>query len=158
MGTVAEAGEDAVRKGRNRRIAGRARISESQRDGVDTNNRGDEGQRPDGAPRCKRLGLQNAEMLGRFVVSAHGVSNAGTGFHATERGADQGRKDRKGFSQHEVLAIAVPQQPIADDDHHVANRRWGARRVLHRVARVEKVVGRKVLDQITDLASTKRIP
>ena len=51
MGAIAEAGEDAVRKGRNGRIGGCARIGECQRDGDDTDNRGDQGQCPDGAPR-----------------------------------------------------------------------------------------------------------
>ena len=39
-------------------------------------NRGDRGQRPDGAPWGQRLGVQHAEVLRRFVVLAHCVGNA----------------------------------------------------------------------------------
>ncbi len=73
----------------------------------------------------KRPGMQHAEVLGSFIVLAHCVGHAGAGVHAAERGADQREEHRDRFSQHEVLAMPLAEQSIADDDHHVAD--WAPR-------------------------------
>ena len=65
------------------------------------------GQRPDGAVRRERLGVQHAEVLGRFVVLAHRVGDAGAGVHAAQRGADEGQEHGERFGQHEVLAVTL---------------------------------------------------
>ena len=73
--------------------------------------------------RRERLGVQHAEVLGNFLVLAHGVGDAGAGVHAGQRGADEGEEDRDGFGQHEVPAMALAEQLIADNNHHVADGR-----------------------------------
>ncbi len=60
--------------------------------------------------RRERLGVEHAEVLGSLVVLAHGVGDAGAGVHAAQRGADEREEHREGFSQHEVLAMALAQQ------------------------------------------------
>ena len=94
--------------------------------------------------------MQHAEVFRSLVVLAHGVGDPGAGVHAAQRGADQRQEDGEGFGQHEVVSVAVTQQRVADDDHHIADGSSRGRCALHRVARVEKVVGRKVFDQIAD--------
>jgi len=42
---------------------------------------------------------------------------------AAKRGTDQRKKDSEGLCQHEVLAVAMAQQPVTDHDHHIANGR-----------------------------------
>ena len=111
---------------------------------------GDQSQRPDGAPGRQRLGVQHAEVLGSLIVLAHRVGHASAGVHAAQRGADQRQEHRDRLSQHEVLAVALAQQRIADNDHHVADRRGGACRALHRIPRVQEVVGREVLKQVAE--------
>ena len=108
------------------------------------------GQRPDGLARRQRLGMKNAEVLGSLIVLAHGIGHAGAGIHAAQRGADQREEDGDGFCQHEVLAVALAQQRVADDDHHVAD---GSRRLPcagHGIPGVERVVGREILEQVAD--------
>ncbi len=100
--------------------------------------------------RRERLGVQHAEVLGSLVVLAHGIGDASAGVHAAQRGADQREEDGEGFGQHEVLAVALAQQRIADDDHHVADGSGGAGGALHRIPGVEEVVGREILDQVAD--------
>ena len=124
---VAPAGEDAVRQRRDGRIGGRGGIAEDQRDGDDADDGGDDGQGPDGLARRERLGVQDAEVLGSLVVLAHGVGDACAGVHAAQRGADQREEDGEGLGQHEVLAVALAQQAVADDDHHVADGRGRTR-------------------------------
>ena len=124
-GEIAAAGEDAVGQRGDGRIGGRAGIAEDQRDGDDADDGGDDGQRPDGFAGAERLGVEDAEVLGSFIVLAHGVGDAGAGVHAAQRGADEGQEDGEGFGQHEVLAIAVAEQAVADNDHHVADGRGG---------------------------------
>ena len=67
--------------------------------------------------------MQHAEVLRNFLVFAHGVGDTRAGVHAGQRGADEGEEDRDGFGQHEVSAMALTQQLVADNDHHVAQRR-----------------------------------
>ena len=110
------------------------------------------GQRPDGFAGAERLGVQDAEVLGSFVVLAHGVGNAGAGVHAAERGADQRQEDGDGFGEHEVLAVAVAEQAVADDDHHVSDGRGGTGGALHGIAGVEEVVGREIFNQVAHQA------
>ena len=129
----------------------RGRVSEDSSETRDDADDGrDEGQRAQGAVRAERLGVQHAEVLGSLVVLAHGVGHAGAGVHAGQGGADQRQEDGDRLSQHEVLAMPRPKQGIADDDHHVADGRGGPGRALHGVARVEEVICRKVLEEITD--------
>ena len=101
-------------------------IAEDQRDGDDADDRGDPGQGPDGLAGRERLGVQHAEVLGSLIVLAHGIGDAGAGVHAAQRGADEGEEDGDGFGQHEVLAVALSQQAVADNDHHVADGSCGA--------------------------------
>jgi len=137
---------------RNGRVGGRAGIAKDQRDGDDADDGGDDGQRPDSFAGAERLGVENAEVLGSLIVLAHGVGDAGTGVHAAQCGADERQEDGEGFSQHEVVAVAVAQQRVADDDHHVADGRGGAGGAGHRIAGVKEVVGREILDEVAHQA------
>ena len=89
---------------------------------------------------------KDAEMLGCLVVLAHRIGHASAGVHAAERGADQRQEHGDRLGQHEVLAMALAQQSVADNDHHVADRRRGSCRALHRVPRVQEVVCGKILE------------
>ncbi len=62
-------------------------------DGDDADDRGDDGQRPDGFARRERLGVEDAEVLRSLVVLAHCVGHASAGVHAAQRGADQREED-----------------------------------------------------------------
>ena len=147
---VAEAGEDAVGQRGDGGVGGGAGVAEGERDGDDADDGRDGGQGPDGAPRRERFGVEHAEVFGNLIVLAHGVGNASAGVHAAQRGADEREEDGEGFNQHEVLAVALAEQLIADDNHHVADGRGRAGRALHGVPGVEKVVGAEVLKQVTE--------
>ena len=60
------------------------------------------------------------------------------------------RKTVKASHQHEDLAAAGTKQRVAHDDHHVTNRRRGARRTLHGITAIEEVVGREIFDEIAE--------
>ena len=68
------------------------------------------------------LAVQQTEMLGHFLVTPHRVGHARAGVDARQRGADQRQENRQRFHQHERRAMSA-QQRVADDHHHVANRR-----------------------------------
>ena len=103
---------------------------------------------PDGAPRRQRASMKNAQALGRLIVLALGIRDACACVHAGQRGADEGEEDGNGLGEHKVLSVARAQEPVADNDHHVADRRCRARRGLHGVAGVEEVVGGEILDEV----------
>jgi hypothetical protein len=63
-----------------------------------------------------------------------------------------GMRQSDGFAKHEILAVAMAKQSIANDDHHISDGSRRARCALHGIAGVEKVVGRKILDQIAHQA------
>src|ERR1035438_365219 len=149
MRSVTEAGKDAVRQSRNRCIGRRASIAKSQRYRDYANDRRDNRKSPDGAPRSERLGMENAEVLRCFIVFAHGVSNTSASVHAAQSRSDQSQKHSEGLCQHKVLSAAVAEQPVTDNNHHVADRGCGRCRVLHSISGVKKVVCSEILDQIT---------
>src|SRR5215469_7667504 len=94
--------------------------------------------------------MEYAEGLGRFSILPHRVGHASAGVHATQGSSNEREEHGEGLSKHEVLAMALPKERIADDDHHVADGRSGTRRALHRIPRVEEVVGAEVLDEVTE--------
>ena len=152
VGEIAPVGKDAVWQRGDGRIGGRAGIAEDQRNGDDADDGGDGGQCPDGFAGAERFGVEDAEVLGSLVVLAHGVGDAGAGVHAAERGADERQEDGEGFGEHEVPSIAVAEESVADDDHHVADRRGGTGGAGHGIAGVEEVVGREIFNEVAHQA------
>ena len=97
------------------------------------------------------LPCKQTEMGGHFLIAAHGVGDAGAGIETGERCTDQRQEHREGLDQHERLACSIAaEQPCADDDHHVADRRAGSTRHSDGVAVMQHVVGGEILDQVAD--------
>ena len=92
--------------------------------------------------------MEDAEVLRRLIVLAHGIGDAGAGVHATQRGSDESEEHGDGLSQHEVLSMALAEQAVANNDHHVADGRGGAACHGHCVSGVEEVVCREILKQV----------
>ena len=73
---------------------------------------------------------------GHFLVLAHGVGDARAGVDAGERRADQRQEHGDGLDQHERAAVALAEQRVADDDHHVADGCRRAECALHGIAAI----------------------
>src|SRR5207248_2859997 len=93
--------EEALRQSFDIRILGRRGVAEGHRYSNDTDNRRDHCQRPDGAMRSEVLRVQKTEMLGRFVVLTHCVSDPRPGVHAGESSADDRQEHGEGLDEHE---------------------------------------------------------
>lgn len=100
--------------------------------------------------RAEVLGVQNAKAFRRFQIFAHGISDSRTGVDAGEGRPDQCEKHGRRLARHEDASPSRTEYGIADYNHHVPDGGGRSRRVLHRVATVQKVVGGKVFEQVTE--------
>ena len=121
VGSVANARPEAVGDGGDSGIKRCAAVSERHRDRDAADDSGDGSQRPDRVVGGEVLLVQDAEVAADFLVLAHGIGDAGASVHAGESGADQGEEYSERLRQHEDSTVALAEEGIADDDHHVAD-------------------------------------
>jgi len=95
-------------------------------------------------------GVETAEVAADFLVLAHGVGDTGSGVDAGEGGADERQEDGEGLAEHEGAAMALAEERVANNHHHVSDGRSGGACGGHGVAAIEEVVCGEVLKAVKD--------